>query len=81
MSVLASSTFGRGDLQLRRGKHYNQWSIESNTLLELMVDAAERGWGDANGSFSAVNRNENSLFVQSLSYFHEKCGRENIWYM
>lgn len=38
-----------------KGGQYKPWTIdESNELLKLMVDAAQRGWRDNNGSFNKV---------------------------
>ncbi|XP_060670864.1 uncharacterized protein At2g29880-like [Ziziphus jujuba] len=44
-----------GDSQRKGKTAYNIWtSQESNMLLELMVDAANRGWRDNNGVFSKL---------------------------
>ncbi|XP_060673271.1 uncharacterized protein At2g29880-like [Ziziphus jujuba] len=44
-----------GDSQRKGKTAYNTWtSQESNMLLELMVDAANRGWRDNNGVFSKL---------------------------
>ncbi|XP_060673253.1 uncharacterized protein LOC132803756 [Ziziphus jujuba] len=44
-----------GDSQQKGKTAYNTWtSQQSNMLLELMVDVANRGWRDSNGVFSKL---------------------------
>nr|XP_048331245.1 uncharacterized protein At2g29880-like [Ziziphus jujuba var. spinosa] len=57
-----------GDSQRKGKTAYNTWtSQESNMLLELMVDAANRGWRDNNGSHS----NQKHLRTDTFADFED----------
>ncbi|XP_021802658.1 uncharacterized protein At2g29880-like [Prunus avium] len=59
-------------------KDYSAWSVEeSKMLLQLMVDAASRGWRDANGVLSKLMRHNSGFGWDSTT--KKFTAPEEIW--
>ncbi|KAL2475560.1 Uncharacterized protein Adt_36296 [Abeliophyllum distichum] len=66
-----------GDLQGKQRIGYNTWSVEeSSMLLELMVDAANRGWRSTNGVLS-----KQTIEKKILPILNEKLGCQKNYTM
>ncbi|CAI9782929.1 unnamed protein product [Fraxinus pennsylvanica] len=73
--LMEDSTQENDKIQGRGIEKYAKWTLEeSNELLKLMVDAANRGWCDTNGVFSKI-----TVEKHILPHLNQKLGVEKTY--